>query len=51
MKTIKYFFQAFLIFIFFTVCKLIGYKLSSNLGSLIGVTIGPFLRSKKRITK
>ena len=46
MKTIKYFFQAFLIFIFFTVCKLIGYKLSSNLGSLIGVTIGPFLRSK-----
>ena len=46
MKTIKYFFQAFLIFIFFTVCKLIGYKLSSNLGSLIGATIGPFLRSK-----
>ena len=46
MKTIKYFFQAFIIFIFFTVCKLIGYKLSSNLGSLIGATIGPFLRSK-----
>jgi len=46
MKIIKYFFQASLIFIFFTVCKLIGYKLSSNLGSLIGVTIGPFLRSK-----
>ena len=46
MKIIKYFFQAFLIFIFFTVCKLIGYKLSSNLGSLIGATIGPFLRSK-----
>ena len=46
MKTIKYFFQAFIIFIFFTICKLIGYKLSSNLGSLIGVTIGPFLRSK-----
>ena len=46
MKIIKYFFQAFLIFIFFTICKLIGYKLSSNLGSLIGATIGPFLRSK-----
>jgi len=46
MKNIKYFFQASLIFIFFTVCKLIGYKLSSNLGSLIGATIGPFLRSK-----
>jgi len=46
MKIIKYFFQASLIFIFFTVCKLIGYKLSSNLGSLIGATIGPFLRSK-----
>ena len=46
MKTIKYFFQASLIFIFFTVCKLIGYKLSSNLGSLIGAAIGPFLRSK-----
>jgi len=46
MKVIKYFFQAFLIFIFFTICKLIGYKLSSNLGSLIGATIGPFLRSK-----
>ena len=46
MKTIKYFFQASIIFIFFTVCKLIGYKLSSNLGSLIGATIGPFLRSK-----
>mgnify|MGYP001317348612 FL=1 len=46
MKIIKYFFQSFLIFIFFTICKLIGYKLSSNLGSLIGATIGPFLRSK-----
>ena len=46
MKNIKYFFQASLIFIFFIFFKLIGYKLSSNLGSLIGVTIGPFLRSK-----
>ena len=46
MRNIKYFFQAFLIFIFFSVCKLIGYRLSSNLGSLIGITLGPFLRSK-----
>tara|TARA_B100001057_G_C22810624_1_gene935261 strand:+ start:922 stop:1782 length:861 start_codon:yes stop_codon:yes gene_type:complete len=49
MKNIKYFLQAILIFIFFIICKIIGYKQSSNLGSLIGASIGPFLRPKNRL--
>ena len=49
MKNIRYFFQAILIFIFFIICKLIGYKQSSNLGSLIGASVGPFLRPKNRL--
>tara|TARA_B100000989_G_scaffold146789_1_gene109412 strand:+ start:4872 stop:5681 length:810 start_codon:yes stop_codon:yes gene_type:complete len=28
------------------ICKVIGYKQSSNLGSLIGASVGPFLRPK-----
>ncbi len=46
MKNIKYLFQAIIIFIFFMICKVIGYKQSSNLGSLIGASVGPFLRPK-----
>ena len=49
MKNIKYFLQAILIFIFFIICKIIGYKQASNLGSLIGASIGPFLRPKNRL--
>ncbi len=46
MKNIKYLFQTIIIFIFFMICKVIGYKQSSNLGSLIGASVGPFLRPK-----
>ncbi len=49
MKFLKYFFQFIIIYIFFLFCKIIGYKNSSNLGSLVGSFFGPFFRSKKII--
>ena len=49
MKTIKYFFQFILIKFFFYIFKILGYKKASNLGGLIGLLIGPFLKSKKII--
>ena len=51
MKFLKYFFQFIIIFIFFLICKIIGYKNSSDLGSLVGGFFGPFFRSKKVIDK
>ena len=49
MKSIKYFFQFIVIFLLFIIFKIVGYKNASNLGGLIGSTIGPFFRSKKLI--
>ena len=49
MKSIKYFFQFIIIFLLFIIFKIVGYKNASNLGGLIGSTIGPFFRSKKLI--
>ena len=49
MKKIVYLLQFILIKILFILFKLLGYRLSSNLGFFIGRTIGPIFRSKKII--
>ena len=51
MKSLKYFFQFIIIYIFFLFCKILGYKRSSDFGSFIGKFFGPLFRSKKIITK
>ena len=51
MKFLKYFLQFVVISLFFLICKIIGYKNSSNLGASIVGKIGPFFRSKKTINK
>ena len=51
MKNIIYFLQFIIIYIFFLLFKIIGYKNSSNLGFLIGKYIGPLFRSKSKINK
>ena len=49
MKQVRYFFEYILIIILFGLFKLLGYKISSELGCLLGKTFGPFFRSKKLI--
>jgi KDO2-lipid IV(A) lauroyltransferase len=49
MKRIIYFLEFILIKILFILFRIIGYRLSSNLGFFIGKTIGPIFRSKKII--
>ena len=49
MKIIKYFVEFLFILILFIVFKMLGYKLASNFGSLIGSLFGPLFRSKKNI--
>ena len=49
MKSIRYFFEYILIIIFFRLFKLLGYKIASEFGCLLGKTFGPFFRSKKII--
>ena len=49
MKFIRYFFEYILIIILFLLFKLLGYKISSEFGCLLGKTFGPFFRSKKII--
>ena len=49
MKKIKYILEFFFIIILFSIFKLIGYKISSNIGSIIVSIIGPLFRSKKMI--
>ena len=51
MKVIRYFFEYILIISLFGLFKLLGYKISSEIGYLLGKTFGPFLRSKKIIEK
>ena len=51
MKFLKYFIQFVVSSFFFLICKIIGYKNSSNLGASIVGKIGPFFRSKKTINK
>ena len=48
-KIIKYFLQAFVIYFFFIIIKLIGLKLSRNFFSYLFNKIGPFIRSNQVI--
>ena len=49
MKSIKYFFEFFLVINFFFIFKIIGLKNSSNLSCFIFKIIGPLLRNKNKI--
>jgi KDO2-lipid IV(A) lauroyltransferase len=49
MKSIKYFFEFFLVIIFFFIFKIIGLKNSSNSSCFIFKVIGPLLRNKNKI--
>ena len=49
MKKIIYFIEFIIIYIFFIFFKLLGYRISSNFGFLIGKLFGPIFRSKKLI--
>ena len=50
MKNLKYFLEFIIIVVFFLIFKILGYKIASNFGNLIGKIIGPRFRSKKIIT-
>ena len=49
MKNIKYFFQFLFVIIFFGLFKILGFKISSNIGGKLFEIIGPLFRSKKLI--
>ena len=51
MKIIKYFFEFIAITSLFVLFKILGLKNASNLGSVLGSSIGPLFRSKKIIKK
>ena len=51
MKKIIYFIEFVFVYIFFIFFKLLGYKISSNLGYLIGKLFGPMFRSKRSIVE
>ncbi len=50
MRIIRYFFEYIAIKILFSIFKLLGYRIASELGYLLGKTFGPLFRSKKIIT-
>ena len=50
MKIIRYFLEFFIVLIFFIIFKVIGVKLSSDLGEIIGKYFGPLFR-KRTIAK
>ena len=50
MKIIRYFLEFVIVIIFFLIFKIIGFKLSSDLGEIIGKYFGPLFR-KKTIAK
>ena len=49
MKKIIYFIEFIFIYFLFIIFKLLGYKISSNLGFVIGKFFGPIFRSKRSI--
>ena len=51
MKKLIYFIEFIFVYIFFIFFKLLGYKISSNLGFLFGKFFGPIFRSKKSIVE
>ena len=50
MKIIKYFFEFVIIITLFFIFRIIGLRNASDIGSLLGRTIGPLFRSKNIIT-
>jgi len=50
MKLVRYFFEYIAIVILFSLFKLLGYRIASELGYFLGKAFGPFFRSKKIIT-
>ncbi|MFL2895954.1 MAG: lysophospholipid acyltransferase family protein [Candidatus Pelagibacter sp.] len=50
MKSLKYFLEFLIIIIFFLIFKVLGYKIASDFGNLIGKIVGPRFKSKKIIT-
>jgi len=51
MKFIKYFFEFVIIISLFCIFKIVGLRNASNLGGILGKSIGPFFRSKNLIKK
>ena len=49
MKKIKYFVEFLVIIFLLVIFKILGFKLASSIGGLIGRSIGPLFRSKKKI--
>ena len=49
MKIIKYFFEFLFVYTLLIIFKIIGYKAASSLGEKIGILIGPFFRSQKKV--
>ena len=49
MKILKYFIEFIFIVFLFALFKILGFKLSSNIGGQIGKLFGPFFRSRKKI--
>ena len=46
MKIIRYFLEFILVIFFFVIFKIIGLKLSSDFGAIIGKYVGPLFRKK-----
>ena len=51
MKKLIYFIEFVIVYFLFIFFKLLGYRISSNLGNLIGKFFGPIFRSKKLIVE
>ena len=49
MKKIRYFVEFLIIIFLLVIFKILGFKLASGLGGLIGRWVGPLFRSKKKI--
>ena len=49
MKIIRYFFEFIIIISLFCIFKIIGLRNASNLGSMLGMFVGPLFRSKDLI--
>ena len=49
MRALRYFIEFIIIKFVFFIFKMLGYKLSSNLGAFIGKNLGPIFRNKKVI--
>ena len=49
MRKLVYFLEFIIINLFFIICKILGYKISSDLGFFVGKTFGNIFRSKKSI--